>query len=292
MIKIKIMDPANPARDGWRSISDINGTDPTSLNGNIKLIFLTGIPLKHPTSAIRQPDDWSCGPYAMGEGLFESGEVLRNWLLARGWINSSVGTYHEGVIKGINAYGYSCTLISGYLNGKMNPSHYQTLVNHMKNGGKAILLMGGLKSNAGGPCRNSYFSNAGHYICAYDIDADGEAVEPTTSKILEDGLFGPATTRKAQMVFHTPVDGIISNQWDKYKDCFANCSTITWRWESTIRTGSELIKAIQKKLGVFADGICGPDTIKALQRFLGVVVDGRMGELTIKAFQKWLNKQN
>jgi lysozyme family protein len=34
----------------------------------------------------------------------------------------------------------------------------------------------------------------------------------------------------------------------------------------------------------------GKESIKALQRMLGVTADGYMGQNTVKAFQRWLNQ--
>lgn len=189
MANIKIMDPAWSARDGWHSISDVNGQLEDSLNGNIKKIYLTGIPQSVPTSSARQPDDWSCGPYAMAEALNGSGEAARQWLQARGLITSQYGTDHDGIVQYIQACGYSCSMTSGYLSGQMNPSAYQQLITHLQKGYKAILLMGGLNSNAGGACRNSYWSQNGHFICAYGIDSASASTVASTT----DYSFNPKT---------------------------------------------------------------------------------------------------
>ena len=51
------------------------------------------------------------------------------------------------------------------------------------------------------------------------------------------------------------------------------------------------VKALQKWLGIKADGVWGKSTSKALQKFLGVTVDGVAGPETFKALQKWANKE-
>lgn len=110
-------------------------------------------------------------------------------------------------------------------------------------------------------------------------------------KISVDGSWGPATTRKAQKVFGTTCDGVISNQPMSNKKYLPNASTSTWRFkQSGYRGGSSLIKAIQRRIGASADGYFGPGSVKALQKFLGVSQDGTMGPATVKAFQTWLNK--
>ena len=56
-----------------------------------------------------------------------------------------------------------------------------------------------------------------------------------------------------------------------------------------------MIKAIQKMVGVKADGKCGKETVTALQNFLNKAgyscgkADGYMGEKTVIAWQKYLN---
>ena len=56
---------------------------------------------------------------------------------------------------------------------------------------------------------------------------------------------------------------------------------------------SELIKAIQKKVGATQDGWIGPNTIKKMQKYFDTAQDGCVSNPSdvVKAFQKWLNKQ-
>lgn len=121
--------------------------------------------------------------------------------------------------------------------------------------------------------------------------------EDTTSKsdvIAVDGVWGPATTKKAQRVFGTTVDGIVSNQYSMYKSKNPGLSSATFEWESKPgKSGSSLIKAIQKQVGIKQDGYIGPNTIKAMQKWLGTTQDGYVSRpsLMVKAFQKWLNSR-
>ena len=113
----------------------------------------------------------------------------------------------------------------------------------------------------------------------------------TSNKIAVDGEWGKGTTRAAQKVFGTPVDGIVSRQIAKYRSYMPNCLTSSWDFRTSgYSSGSALIKAIQRWCGTSADGLCGPGTIKALQKKLGVKADGYMGPNTVKAFQTYLNK--
>ena len=112
---------------------------------------------------------------------------------------------------------------------------------------------------------------------------------PTPSnKLVVDGVFGEQSIKRAQKVFSTPVDGIISSQYTSVKQYIpgidAGCVSYGTK-------GSALVRAIQKKVGASIDGLLGTKTIKKLQKFLGVTQDGIWGSATSKAFQKWLNKQ-
>ena len=109
-----------------------------------------------------------------------------------------------------------------------------------------------------------------------------------------DGKWGQETTRKAQKVFGTPVDGIVSNQYSIYKNKNKGLLASTFDWkEQPSKNGSVLIGAIQERIGVKKDGFIGTDTIKGMQKWLGTTQDGYVSNPSemVRAFQEWLNKQ-
>ena len=114
-----------------------------------------------------------------------------------------------------------------------------------------------------------------------------------TDKITEDGKWGKATTRKAQQVFGTPIDGFVSNQYQKYQSQNPGLLSSTFMWVSNPKGGSNLIAAIQRKIGVNPDGFIGPNTIRAMQNWLGTPADGKVSNPStmVRAFQRWLNQQ-
>ncbi len=164
----------------------------------------------------------------------------------------------------------------------------------------------GLVANGGAVAKKSYSLDSG-YIAGYGRPNYKESAEkPTEEPIKEsetkpikkrqidvDGKWGNDTTRKAQEIFGTYVDGIISNQYIAYKNENPGLLSATFEWENNPTDGSDLIKAIQKRVGVSADGFIGPNTIKAMQKWLGTIVDGCVSNPSdmVKAFQKWLNNQ-
>lgn len=118
----------------------------------------------------------------------------------------------------------------------------------------------------------------------------------TKNQLTVDGKWGSSTTTRLQKIFGTPVDGVVSNQWAKFKD--DNPGLVNgWDWEAKPNgKGSDLIKAMQKWAGMASndrDGEIGPKTIKAFQRKLGTTVDGVVSYPSemVKALQKWANKQ-
>lgn len=104
--------------------------------------------------------------------------------------------------------------------------------------------------------------------------------------LIIDGEWGKATTRALQRQLGTPVDGIISGQ---LKSCKKYMIADAGSWQFDNGDGSMCIAALQRKLGVAADGYFGKNTSKALQRKLGVAVDGITGKDTTRALQKALN---
>ena len=105
-----------------------------------------------------------------------------------------------------------------------------------------------------------------------------------------DGWWGSATTRLAQKVAGTPVDGVVSSQNSAFRGHLKGCSG---GWEFTRSPkGSALVRAIQRKLGVAADGIVGKATVNAfIKRYGNGVCDGRLDgpSTAIKGFQRSIN---
>lgn len=115
---------------------------------------------------------------------------------------------------------------------------------------------------------------------------------PKPSKITVDGFWGKGTTKELQRVLGTVPDGEIWGQWSGWQSKNPGL-TSGWVWTNNINaTGSPVILALQKRLGVRADGKIGPATIKALQRRYGLVQDGEIwsGSPVVKELQKRLNE--
>lgn len=114
----------------------------------------------------------------------------------------------------------------------------------------------------------------------------------TSTKLTVDGVGGPATIRLWQKSLKTVQDGVISGQLRGNWKYFPAITSVTWE-----RTGSQLVIAIQKKVGADPDGYWGPDTSTKIQKFLiknGFSVgpegaDGYFGTNSVKGLQKSLN---
>lgn len=125
------------------------------------------------------------------------------------------------------------------------------------------------------PNRKRDLESAGYNYSTIQAEVNKLTTKPTPKpqapKVVEniaiDGVWGEGTTRALQRALGTPVDGKISGQ---YKNATTNAiSGVLFG-----RGGSAMVKALQRKLRVTADGYLGPQTIRALQRYLGTHQDG------------------
>ena len=118
------------------------------------------------------------------------------------------------------------------------------------------------------------------------------ATATATGKIDEDGWWGQATTRALQEVMGTPQDSTVSSQDAGRKGILAACTS---GWEfvpSGQAQGSQLITAMQTRMGITADGIAGPGFVNALEQRFGFAPDGHLDgpSNTVRAMQTALNR--
>ena len=111
---------------------------------------------------------------------------------------------------------------------------------------------------------------------------------------MTDAWWGRATTYALQASLNTPADGIISDQDANAEEDVTRAGT-GWEFTEDPEEGSEVIRAMQDRLGVEVDGFIGPDTISALQQRLrnrghNLEVDGVCGYRTVECLQYELNK--
>ncbi|EOH94858.1 peptidoglycan amidohydrolase family protein [Enterococcus pallens] len=115
----------------------------------------------------------------------------------------------------------------------------------------------------------------------------GPTESVTQQRILAiDGSWGPATTRRLQEVLACSIrDGVISGQIRNR----ANANIPSVQFGSG---GSAVIRALQIRLGVTADGNFGPDTCRALQARMGTIQDGEISPISdcVKEMQRKLNE--
>lgn len=102
-----------------------------------------------------------------------------------------------------------------------------------------------------------------------------------------DDQFGNVTAKRLQEYFDTAgKDGAISHQ---YKQTF-NQNIYAAQFDSSL-TGSNVVKALQRFLGVVQDGLFGQGTIKALQKHRGATQDGMTSSVSdsVRELQRRLN---
>lgn len=91
--------------------------------------------------------------------------------------------------------------------------------------------------------------------------------QPSSNLISIDGLWGYNTTKALQLYYSLKADGIISGQIKQN----ANKNIYAIKWGLG---GSNVIRALQKDLGLKQDGYVGTQTIMALQSKLGTKITG------------------
>lgn len=120
------------------------------------------------------------------------------------------------------------------------------------------------------------------------------APAPSNKLVLTvDGKWGTNTTLRLQQIFGTTQDGKVSHQYSCYRAQNPGLNYGSFVWENKPNGSSPLIKAIQQKVGVTADGHIGPKTIKGIQAWMGSGSDGKFDKVSpcIKKLQEWCNAQ-
>ena len=100
---------------------------------------------------------------------------------------------------------------------------------------------------------------------------------------------GAQSSAQAAVSGAIAVDGIISGQQVPDGRTYARPAIDS----SVVRYGSggsDLIRAVQRRLGCGVDGLLGPATIKAIQRHYGLAQDASFGPATARALQTALNQ--
>ena len=220
-----------------------------------------------------------------------TGNMSEN-LTKRGWVrlaanlaNAKPGdillndTYHTAAV--ISGYGWDAKIAQASIDERGRATGGQT----------------GDQSGNETNVKNIYtYSHGWSCILRYQGETTNGANSPSVKADLTvDGIGGPATIRKWQAALGTYQDGVISGQLRGNWEYFPAIQSVTWE-----RTGSQLVKAIQKKVGADPDGYWGPDTSKKIQQFLiknGFSVgpegaDSYFGTNSVKGLQKSLNAKS
>ena len=111
---------------------------------------------------------------------------------------------------------------------------------------------------------------------------------PVHASLAVDGWWGPATVRALQAALGTDQDGVVSNQDSRDMSAIGGVPSTAWQ---VGRGGSDVIAALQSKVGVEADRYFGPNTCRALQRYLGTEQDGVLSRPSacVREMQRRLN---
>lgn len=143
---------------------------------------------------------------------------------------------------------------------------------------------GGSQGNGGGVYRRA---RSWDVVCAVIRPDYSGASAPASSVLAVDAWYGPATITRTQEVVGATPDGVVSGQSTASREYLVNIGD---GWEFNDGGGSQMVAAIQARLGVDPDGYMGPVTISAWQERLGVEPDEYMGPVTVCAIQTALNR--
>lgn len=226
--------------------------------------------------------------WALKQGGFDTGGAsytgnLSANLTARGWkrLPPDLNTLQPGDIL-LNDTHHTCMVVRGH---GRDAIIAQASIDERgeARGGRAGDQTGGETNE-----RKAYVYRHG-WDCILRYTGAQTAPSPSAGGIAVDGYWGPDTTRALQRHFGTPVDGVVSSQWSGRRGILKAC-TGGFEWVSNPH-GSTVVKAMQRALGVGADGILGPQTVNALERHFGYSPDGYLGSPsnTVKRMQEALN---
>ncbi len=128
--------------------------------------------------------------------------------------------------------------------------------------------------------------------------SDSSSSGSSSGTLATDGIWGSKTTLALQKYLGTTQDGIISDQWKKYKSDNPGLEDSSWEWKDSPTKYSQCLLALQKKIGLSWDdggnGWWGPITCRKLQTYLGTTVDGKISNPSqaVKKMQERLNAGN
>lgn len=130
-----------------------------------------------------------------------------------------------------------------------------------------------------------------NYSGSTSSSSSGSSSQSSGGSLEVDGQWGKATTMAMQKALETYCDGIVSQQYAAYQSSNPGLLSSSWQWVSNPRGGSNMVMAMQRKIGANPDGFIGPNTIRALQRYVGTGVDGCISNPSdcVRAIQTRLN---
>lgn len=199
---------------------------------------------------------------AKKQGLSVSSQPIQGGIMVwqKGSLKSSDGAGHVAVVEEVYEDGSILTSESGW-----NAWAFKTVKRTNSNGRWG---------------QNSSYKFRGCIVNPSIANPKVVPVPPLTV----DGRGGANTMRALQRFVGTPQDGEISGQ---LKSCAKYHPALTAVKYG--KGGSACVKALQKWLGITADGQWGKATSKALQYVIGVNDDGVFGPASMRALQKFLN---
>lgn len=224
--------------------------------------------------------------FALREAGFDTGSAsytgnMSDELTARGWrrLPANISTCQPGDIL-LNDTHHVCAVISGY---GWDARIAQASIDER---GRATGGQSG--DQTGGETNTKPVYTYRHGWDCILRWGGGSDVDP--GKLEVDGYLGTLSVTAWQLAMGTVADGVITGQDSCNREHLSNLVAVTYDGG-----GSQLVQAIQRKVGADVDGYMGPQTVRCLQAWLNnncgesLEVDGYLGPCTAKAVQRAIN---
>ena len=151
--------------------------------------------------------------------------------------------------------------------------------------------------------KNEYIRRAPDWYLSMTDDKPAPKPVPTkpfkpsesvhTNTVTVDGYLGTESIKELQRQLKTPADGVVIGQCAANHKYYPRLMTAQHD-KPTHEQGSQMVQALQFRVGTTPDGILGKETITHLQQWINLKgykfeVDGYLGANTAKAVQNALN---
>lgn len=156
--------------------------------------------------------------------------------------------------------------------------------------GNVLLHKWVVDTDCPGPTDYQFIVDKANELLGYVEGANVSTPDETqaSTELVVDGYWGALTVAATQRALGTVVDGYVSGQdWRDMRNIGGKPSD-AWEIGSV---GSQMVTALQRKIGASPDGFFGTNSCRALQSYLGTEIDGVISKPSqcVRELQRRLN---